>query len=110
VLLSIIANFPITLSLLELQSSVTLKLFKIIDDDLKSQPCFCVAVCGGTYYTSKGTLQSPNYPDFYPNNKDCTWIISVPTGQQIKLNVTEFNMEGYGKYCRYDYLEIRCVS
>jgi len=72
--------------------------------------CFCVAVCGGTYYTSKGTLQSPNYPDNYPNNKDCTWIISVPTGQQIKLNVTDFSMEGHSRFCHYDYLEIRCVS
>jgi hypothetical protein len=36
VILSTRANFPIILSLLELQSKVILKLFKIIDDDLKS--------------------------------------------------------------------------
>jgi len=71
---------------------------------------FCVAVCGGTYFTSKGTLQSLNYPNNYPNNKDCTWIISVPTGQQIKLNVTDFSLEGYKRLCHYDYLEIRCES
>ncbi|PNF23973.1 hypothetical protein B7P43_G09286 [Cryptotermes secundus] len=63
-------------------------------------------MCGGTYFTSKGILQSPNYPNNYPHNKDCQWIISVPTGQQIKLNVTDFILEG-GSNCRYDYLEIR---
>lgn len=73
-----------------------------------SDKCFHVAVCGGTYFTSKGVLQSPNYPNNYPHNKECTWIISVPTGQQIKLNVTDFNLEG-GSRCYYDYLEIRCV-
>jgi hypothetical protein len=72
--------------------------------------CFCLAVCGGTYFTSKGTLQSPNYPNYYPHNKDCTWIISVPTGQQIKLNVTDFSLEGRSGRCPYDYLEIRYVS
>ena len=72
--------------------------------------CFFVVVCGGTYFTSKGALQSPNYPNIYPNNKDCTWTISVPNGQQIKLNVTDFSMEGYSRSCLYDYLEIRCVS
>jgi hypothetical protein len=65
-------------------------------------------VCGGTYFTSKGSLQSPNYPNFYPDRKDCIWIISAPTGRQIKLNVTDFSLEG-GSHCLYDYLEIRCV-
>ncbi|GFG35967.1 hypothetical protein Cfor_02931, partial [Coptotermes formosanus] len=64
-------------------------------------------MCGGTYFTSKGILQSPNYPNYYPHNKDCTWIISVPTGQQIKLNITDFRLEGSGTRCPYDYLEIR---
>jgi cubilin len=65
-----------------------------------------VAVCGGTYFTSKGVLQSPNYPNYYPHNKDCKWIISVRSGQQIQLNVTDFSLEG-GSRCLYDYLEIR---
>jgi hypothetical protein len=65
-------------------------------------------VCGGTYFTSKGSLQSPNYPNFYPSRKDCTWIIYARAGQQIKLNVTDFSLSG-GSRCQFDYLEIRCV-
>jgi hypothetical protein len=34
--MSTIANFPVILSLLELQPSATLEFFKIIGDDLKS--------------------------------------------------------------------------
>lgn len=77
-----------------------LKSVQDVDDTL------FVAVCGGIYFTSKGVLQSPNYPNNYPHNKDCQWIISVRTGQQIKLNVTDFSLEG-GSRCLYDYLEIR---
>ncbi|XP_021927790.1 cubilin [Zootermopsis nevadensis] len=63
-------------------------------------------MCGGTYFTTMGSLQSPNYPSYYPNRKDCTWIISAPAGQQIKLNVTDFSLKKSNR-CQYDYLEIR---
>ncbi|XP_069688891.1 cubilin [Periplaneta americana] len=63
-------------------------------------------MCGANYFSQKGALQSPNYPNVYPNNKDCKWVISVPTGQQIKLNVTDFLLES-GNRCYYDFLEIR---
>lgn len=63
-------------------------------------------VCGGNYYTSAGVIKSPGYPDEYPSNKDCTWIITVPPGQQIMLNITDFDLERYIG-CRYDWLEIR---
>ena len=65
-----------------------------------------VPVCSATYYTAIGRLKSPHYPQHYPTKEDCTWIIHVKAGQQIMLNVTDFQIE-YSKECRYDYLEIR---
>ncbi|XP_023016013.2 cubilin [Leptinotarsa decemlineata] len=63
-------------------------------------------VCGGSYFTSAGVIKSPRYPEEYPTNRECTWIIHVMPGQQIMLNVTEFDIESYSG-CRYDWLEIR---
>ncbi|CAG9855166.1 unnamed protein product [Phyllotreta striolata] len=63
-------------------------------------------VCEGNYYTPSGVIKSPRYPEPYPNNRECTWTINVPPGQQITLNVTNFDIEFYAG-CRYDWLEIR---
>lgn len=37
---------------------------------------------------------------------DCTWIIRAPLNRQIRLNVTDFEMEVH-PVCRMDFLEIR---
>ncbi|KAL3290304.1 hypothetical protein HHI36_023648 [Cryptolaemus montrouzieri] len=63
-------------------------------------------LCGGNYLSPGGVIRSPGYPDKYPTNSDCTWTISVPSGQQIMLNFSKFEIEGVSK-CRYDSLEIR---
>ncbi|KAG5893859.1 hypothetical protein JTB14_005468 [Gonioctena quinquepunctata] len=63
-------------------------------------------VCGGSYFTSAGVIKSPRYPESYPFNRECTWTIHVKPGQQIMLNVTDFNIEFYSG-CTYDWLEIR---
>ncbi|XP_050535178.1 cubilin [Daktulosphaira vitifoliae] len=62
--------------------------------------------CGGNYFTSEGFLKSPNYPDIYPNHKDCSWVITVPVTNQIELSVNNFTLEESTE-CRFDYLEIR---
>ena len=37
-------------------------------------------------------LQSPNYPDLYPNNQDCTWVVEGVAGQTITAAVSEWNV------------------
>ncbi|KAK4871991.1 hypothetical protein RN001_016115 [Aquatica leii] len=64
------------------------------------------SACGGRFFTSTGVIKSPFYPKDYPSNRECIWIITVPSGQQILLNVTDFQLEPYPG-CTYDYLEIR---
>uniref|UniRef100_A0A1Y1LNZ2 Cubilin n=1 Tax=Photinus pyralis TaxID=7054 RepID=A0A1Y1LNZ2_PHOPY len=62
--------------------------------------------CGGRYFASSGVIRSPSYPNDYPASRDCEWVITVAAGQQILLNVTDFDMES-STSCSYDYLEIR---
>lgn len=40
-----------------------------------------VALCGGFIQGSSGTILSPGFPDFYPNNLNCTWIIETSHGK-----------------------------
>ena len=60
--------------------------------------------CGGSFTTPNGILTSPSYPDNYPDNADCVYTISQPTGTVIVL--TFHSMDIFYHQCN-DYLEIR---
>ncbi|KAG7199007.1 hypothetical protein KM043_013159 [Ampulex compressa] len=63
-------------------------------------------VCGGFYSKQNGIVRSPNYPNPYPDDKECVWIITAPNKQKVKLRVEDFELENHSS-CSYDYLEIR---
>ncbi|XP_041372182.1 cubilin-like [Gigantopelta aegis] len=66
--------------------------------------------CGGTFTTPTGTLQSPSYPNSYPHDRECIYIINLPVGNRVTLTFAAFNLEGpsiANANCSYDYLEIR---
>ncbi|XP_078494029.1 cubilin [Ciona intestinalis] len=46
-------------------------------------------------------ITSPNYPNNYPNNADCTWTITASDGMRVQLNLIRFSTER-----NYDYLTI----
>ena len=50
--------------------------------------------CGGYLELEEGTIQSPSYPDLYPQNKNCVWQIEAPKQHKITLNFTHFDLEG----------------
>ncbi|XP_028390645.1 tolloid-like protein 1 [Dendronephthya gigantea] len=58
--------------------------------------------CGKHHLYSPGTLKSPGYPNFYPNNMDCEWLISDTKGKPILLKFLNFSLED----CEYDYLDV----
>ncbi|XP_044011009.1 cubilin [Aphidius gifuensis] len=62
--------------------------------------------CGGNYYTSNGVLYSPGYPDRYPPDRECSWVIEAPNKKRIILNITKFDLESHSE-CKFDHLEIR---
>ncbi|XP_056155801.1 cubilin [Lampris incognitus] len=63
--------------------------------------------CGGTFTSSMGSFSSPNYPSNYPTNRVCIFKITVEFSMQIKLNFTDFDLEGSPPSCARDYVEIR---
>ncbi|GFV68270.1 bone morphogenetic protein 1 homolog [Trichonephila clavipes] len=69
-------------------------------------PCYPSAICGGDIVQEKGILHSPNYPEDYWSNKECTWRITVPENHQVALKFQSFEIENHDN-CVYDYLEIR---
>ncbi|KAK3791976.1 hypothetical protein RRG08_035467, partial [Elysia crispata] len=55
---------------------------------------------------NQGTLQSPNYPNNYPNGALCTWIITTDPGTQVTLTFSAFSLETDSS-CDFDSLVIR---
>ncbi|XP_058975812.1 cubilin homolog [Musca domestica] len=60
--------------------------------------------CGGEYRTLFGVIKSPNWPNAYADNMNCTWVITAPLGYKIELKVQNFTLEDE---CVGDFLEIR---
>ncbi|CAL1529132.1 unnamed protein product [Lymnaea stagnalis] len=64
-------------------------------------------ICGSDLRTATGVVTSPNYPGSYPHDRECEWTITVPEGNQIFVNITDFELEGPYNRCPHDYLDIR---
>lgn len=57
--------------------------------------------CHADFTEPSGVLQSPRWPERYPNNAKCYWTITTDPASRISLNFTRFDTEW-----SYDYLEI----
>ena len=62
--------------------------------------------CGGNFTTLHGIITSPSYPRNYPDNADCIYTISQPSGTIILLNFLSTDIWSHDT-CHWDYLEIR---
>jgi hypothetical protein len=66
------------------------------------------AGCGTTVYTgNNGFVNSPNWPEFYGYNKNCSNIIWAPHQSTIQLNFQSFSLPND---CNADWLEISCLD
>ncbi|XP_063001411.1 mannan-binding lectin serine protease 2 isoform X2 [Elgaria multicarinata webbii] len=52
-----------------------------------------------------GRFASPDFPNVYPNGKERTWNITVPSGYTIRIYFTHFNVE-LSYLCEYDYVKL----
>ena len=50
-----------------------------------------------------GTVQSPKYPNKYPDNVDETYLIEVPAGKLVEVTFTRFDVEAHPS-CDYDHV------
>uniref|UniRef100_H2LIV8 Neuropilin n=1 Tax=Oryzias latipes TaxID=8090 RepID=H2LIV8_ORYLA len=67
--------------------------------------------CSRNFTSSSGVIKSPGFPEKYPNNLDCTFMIFAPKMSEIILEFENFELEPdatppVGVFCRYDRLEI----
>uniref|UniRef100_A0A673ZYG6 Neuropilin n=1 Tax=Salmo trutta TaxID=8032 RepID=A0A673ZYG6_SALTR len=67
--------------------------------------------CSRNFTSNSGVIKSPGFPEKYPNNLDCTFMIFSPKMSEIILEFESFELEPdttppTGVFCRYDRLEI----
>jgi len=63
-----------------------------------------VALCGGVFRDLYGKIESPEFPLYYPNNKQCIYDIELPSeNYTVKVTCDSFIMQG-GENCTHDYL------
>ncbi|XP_068588491.1 neuropilin-1a-like, partial [Cebidichthys violaceus] len=67
--------------------------------------------CSRNFTSNSGVIKSPGFPEKYPNNLDCTFMIFAPKMSEITLEFESFELEPdptppTGVFCRYDRLEI----
>ena len=65
--------------------------------------------CGATFTDSDGTFTSPGYPNPYAHNSDCVWIITVATGNTVRLTFMVFDLQS-DLSCQYDYVEVSVLQ
>ncbi|MEQ2218811.1 hypothetical protein XENOCAPTIV_008489, partial [Xenoophorus captivus] len=60
--------------------------------------------CGGTFTESEGILISPNWPNNYAHNRQCIYLITLPSREKVALNFTNMDLENHSG-CSFDYVE-----
>ncbi|KAG4066297.1 hypothetical protein HA402_000521 [Bradysia odoriphaga] len=70
-----------------------------------------LAKCGGFYRSSRGTIQSSNYPGLggYEKNSVCEYHISGPTGSALNLTFVDLNLPSAYNCSTTDHIEIYSV-
>ncbi|KAM6918528.1 neuropilin-1a-like [Xenentodon cancila] len=67
--------------------------------------------CSRNFTAPRGVIKTPGFPEKYPNNLECTFMIFAPKMSEIMVEFDSFDMEPDttpppGALCRYDWLEI----
>ncbi|XP_030641950.1 neuropilin-2b isoform X2 [Chanos chanos] len=67
--------------------------------------------CSRNFTSLSGVIESPGFPDKYPHNLECSFIIIVPPHMDVTLTFLTFDLEndplqGSDSECKYDWLEI----
>ena len=73
---------------------------------------FFVSVCPRniTLTETSGVITSPFYPRKYPDNQNCSWQITAPQGNRIKLEIDmglQIQQCGPQNSCTCDYLQVQ---
>ncbi|TNN57566.1 Neuropilin-2 [Liparis tanakae] len=67
--------------------------------------------CFRNFTSSSGMIESPGFPDKYPHNLECSYMIIAPPHMDVTLTFLTFDLEndpllvGEGD-CKYDWLDV----
>ncbi|CAL1529163.1 unnamed protein product [Lymnaea stagnalis] len=61
--------------------------------------------CGGTFYSTSGTITSPGYPRNYLDNTLCYWTIIGSANQIVSFRISDLSLET-NPSCIYDYVDV----
>ena len=56
-------------------------------------------------YSISGSIHSPNYPNPYDSNDDCSWSLEVDPNHRIQFSFVDFDVEPHSN-CSYDYVAL----
>lgn len=81
---------------------------------LKSSTFLCLPGsehCFRNFTAATGLIESPDFPDKYPHNLECSYIIIAPPQTEVTLTFKTFDLENdpllmTEAECKYDWLEV----
>lgn len=63
--------------------------------------------CGGVIHADTGTFKSPNYPQNFPTNVECSWKIIAHEGSHVEVNFdSDFNIPDSSGTCENSYVKV----
>lgn len=69
-----------------------------------------VEACGGVFTNGTGELRSPYFPNPYPNDRECIYVIRQAEGTTITLSFVSFDVEAsFGANCTFDFVEVQLI-
>ncbi|XP_074049030.1 cubilin [Macrotis lagotis] len=76
------------------------------DTDFGFKATYRIISCGGNFNLSYGSIKSPAYSlANYPNNMDCSYLITVRSDRVISLKFNDFDV-ALSTFCSQDYLSV----
>ncbi|KAL0156416.1 hypothetical protein M9458_047662, partial [Cirrhinus mrigala] len=62
--------------------------------------------CGGIIHADTGTIKSPNYPQNFPANTECTWTIIAHDGNHLEMGfASDFEIPDSSGQCQNSYIK-----
>lgn len=63
--------------------------------------------CGGIIHADFGSIKSPNYPQNFPSNTECSWTIIAHEGNHLEMGfASEFQIPDTSGHCQSSYIKV----